>query len=325
MLPSTLRAAIFVAAVVLPSAALPASSSAAQSDFIWPATGFISQNAAQHKASGENQYAEDIANGGTGVPVVAAYDGIVQASTFDAPAGTCVVPGHPAGYGNVVVLRHDGGLTTYWTLYGHLASRSVNVGDRVKQGAQLGVMGSTGCSDGQHVHFEVGTCVNSGGLVMPACSVWAAPDPAPGTNVSQGAPTGGNYAGLAFPPWHYIGQIVQWDGDTNNPRASWLVGQDLRRRWLPDGRTYTCLRARRVPDAGPLPASVLNRLPDATGVWAQCPPGDVNHSGKVDIYDLSALLSSYGRTGLLNADATYDGKVDIFDLSVLLSSYGKSS
>jgi murein DD-endopeptidase MepM/ murein hydrolase activator NlpD len=328
MLRSTFRAAILVAAVVLPSVVLPASSSAAQSDFVWPATGFISQNAAQHKASFENQYAEDIANGGSGVPVVAAYDGIVQTSTIDAPGDTCTVDGHPypSGYGNVVVLRHDGGATMYWTMYGHLASRSVNAGDHVTQGAQIGVMGSTGCSSGQHVHFEVGTCINESGLVTPACSVWgkAPSDPAPGATVAQGTPTGGTYGGLALPPWHYIGQIVQWDGDTNDPRASWLVGQDLRRRWLPDGRTYTCLRGRLVPDAGALAASVLSDLPDATGVWAQCPPGDVNHSGKVDIYDLSALLSSYGRTGLLNADATYDGKVDIFDLSVLLSSYGRS-
>ena len=174
----------------------PAVSSVA--GFIWPASGTIYQNAAEHKASFENQYAEDIGNGGSNVSVIAAYDGTVSASFLNLPGGTCTVDGktYPAGYGNVVVIRHDQGSTTYFTLYGHLSSRSVLVGDQVAQGQQIGVMGSTGCATGQHVHFEIGTAVNGQGLITPASSLWNATDPADGTHVTQGTATGGSYPGL---------------------------------------------------------------------------------------------------------------------------------
>jgi hypothetical protein len=49
--------------------------------------------------------------------------------------------------------------------------------------------------------------------------------------------------------------------------------------------------------------------------------GDLNGDGKVDIFDLSILLSNWGSTGGV-ADINKDGKVDIFDLSVLLSNWG---
>ena len=50
-------------------------------------------------------------------------------------------------------------------------------------------------------------------------------------------------------------------------------------------------------------------------------PGDLNSDGKVDITDLSTLLSNYGKTGA--GDINSSGQVDIFDLSILLSNYGK--
>jgi len=191
---------------------------------VWPASGAITQNAAQHKAA-EGQYAEDIAKNGAGVPVVAAYDGTVVSSFLNLPGGTCTVEGqtYPAGYGNVVVIKHDQGTTTYYTLYGHLSSRSVSAGDHVTQGQQIGVMGSTGCSTGQHVHFEIGTAV-SGGLVTHASSLWNATDPADGTQIGQGAPTGGTYPGLGGgqPPSPQIaptpaagvpGQAIHLDGN----------------------------------------------------------------------------------------------------------------
>ncbi len=49
--------------------------------------------------------------------------------------------------------------------------------------------------------------------------------------------------------------------------------------------------------------------------------GDLNSDGKVNIFDLSILLSNYGRSG--RGDLNSDGKVDIFDLSILLSRYGR--
>jgi hypothetical protein len=51
--------------------------------------------------------------------------------------------------------------------------------------------------------------------------------------------------------------------------------------------------------------------------------GDLDNNGKVDIIDLSTLLSNYGTTNTL-ADANGNGTVDIIDLSIVLSNYGKT-
>jgi murein DD-endopeptidase MepM/ murein hydrolase activator NlpD len=59
---------------------------------------------------------------------------------------------HYAGYGNVVVLRHGDGLAT---LYAHLASYGVRVGQEVERGQSIGRAGCTGSCTGQHLHFEV--------------------------------------------------------------------------------------------------------------------------------------------------------------------------
>lgn len=58
----------------------------------------------------------------------------------------------PEGYGNYIVLEHDG----FQTLYGHMNSAPLfNVGDKVYAGDILGYVGTTGRSTGPHVHYEV--------------------------------------------------------------------------------------------------------------------------------------------------------------------------
>ena len=57
-----------------------------------------------------------------------------------------------ASYGNCVKLDHGEGWTT---LYAHLATVAVKLGDTVKQGQVIGTMGDTGNSYGAHLHFEV--------------------------------------------------------------------------------------------------------------------------------------------------------------------------
>ena len=50
------------------------------------------------------------------------------------------------------VLYHGSGNTT---LYAHMSSRKVSVGQSVRQGDVLGITGSTGNSTGPHLHFEI--------------------------------------------------------------------------------------------------------------------------------------------------------------------------
>lgn len=60
--------------------------------------------------------------------------------------------GWNGGYGNYIVIKHGNGTQT---LYAHLASVSVGVGQRVAAGEVVGVIGNTGRSTGVHLHFEV--------------------------------------------------------------------------------------------------------------------------------------------------------------------------
>lgn len=66
--------------------------------------------------------------------------------------GTCVISSFDSdGFGNYVVIQHAG---DRYSWYCHLTRRGVGVGDRVKKGQQLGVMGSTGNSTGKHLHYQ---------------------------------------------------------------------------------------------------------------------------------------------------------------------------
>ncbi len=76
-----------------------------------------------------------------GSPVYAADDGVVA-----------LVGSSSSGYGNFVVIAHSGGLDT---LYGHLSTALVKLGDRVTQGQPVGLEGSSGNSTGAHLHFEL--------------------------------------------------------------------------------------------------------------------------------------------------------------------------
>ena len=72
-------------------------------------------------------------------------------------AGTVSFAGPLSTYGNIVRVIHKIGGKTYETNYAHLRDNSIKVkkGDTVKQGQVLGLMGNTGRSTGQHLHFEI--------------------------------------------------------------------------------------------------------------------------------------------------------------------------
>jgi len=69
-----------------------------------------------------------------------------------ADSGTVITSTSGGSYGNYVVISHGNGITT---LYAHLSSRSVKVGDTVSKGQVVGQVGSTGNATGAHLHFEV--------------------------------------------------------------------------------------------------------------------------------------------------------------------------
>jgi len=84
----------------------------------------------------------------SGLDLAAAVGTTVRA----AAAGHARVLWNPSGYGLYVLIDHGGGLQT---LYGHLSAATVQDGDGVRGGEQVGRMGSTGLSTGPHLHFEV--------------------------------------------------------------------------------------------------------------------------------------------------------------------------
>ncbi len=81
---------------------------------------------------------------------------------FSAPKGTPIyasgdgkvtrADNNSSGYGKHVRIEHGYG---YMSLYGHMSQYNVKVGQKVKRGDIIGFVGSTGRSEGPHVHYEV--------------------------------------------------------------------------------------------------------------------------------------------------------------------------
>jgi murein DD-endopeptidase MepM/ murein hydrolase activator NlpD len=79
--------------------------------------------------------------GGYGTPIFATAEGTVLRAGWNS-----------GGYGNLVEIDHGRGITTR---YGHMSAILVHPGDHVTRGQQVGRMGSTGRSTGNHLHYEV--------------------------------------------------------------------------------------------------------------------------------------------------------------------------
>ncbi len=87
----------------------------------------------------------DIANA-SGTPILAAADGVVVKASY----------GYGGGFGNHIIIKHTtpGGIRFY-TLYAHLRNNGILVsnGQTVQKASQIGEMGTTGNSTGNHLHF----------------------------------------------------------------------------------------------------------------------------------------------------------------------------
>ena len=79
---------------------------------------------------------------------------------FAAESGTVIDSRYSSSWGNVVQIDHGGGLVT---LYAHCSARLVSTGQTVKRGETIALVGTTGWSTGNHLHFTVyknGVAVN---------------------------------------------------------------------------------------------------------------------------------------------------------------------
>jgi len=110
-------------------------------NFIWPVRGRITSPYGMRVISGRKDFHAGIDIGGpTGTTIVAAESGRVSYA------------GYMRGYGNVIILSHDGG---YSTVYGHNLVNLVRKGQYVKRGSIIAKLGSTGNATGPHLHFEI--------------------------------------------------------------------------------------------------------------------------------------------------------------------------
>jgi len=104
---------------------------------VMPAAGHVSSGFGERW--GRVHEGIDIAND-AGTPIYAVMD------------GTVINAGPAQGFGNWVVIKHDGGEVS---VYGHMRHYDVAVGQRVTAGQQIASIGSEGQSTGPHLHFEI--------------------------------------------------------------------------------------------------------------------------------------------------------------------------
>ena len=124
-----------------------------KSQFTWPVPGYYHISYGVGWRWGAYHKGIDIWSPGIrGAKICAAAEGTVilvsNTCTHDyGKNGSC---GCGGGYGNYCIIDHGN-----WTLYGHSQYMSVTQGQHVNKGDVLGIVGSTGYSTGDHLHFEV--------------------------------------------------------------------------------------------------------------------------------------------------------------------------
>ena len=110
-----------------------------QGTFVWPSTRREISGWTFHDPGNPGHIGLDIA-ARMWDPIVAIADGTVAFAEWG------------GGYGNLVIVEHAGGWSSY---YAHLDKYAVKAGQEVRQGELLGGAGTTGYSTGPHLHFEI--------------------------------------------------------------------------------------------------------------------------------------------------------------------------
>ena len=104
------------------------------------------------------------------------HQGIDIANGIDTPiyaskSGKVIWTGNNGnGYGNYIIIRHQGGEKT---LYAHLDTIKVKIGQQVKQEELIATMGSTGYATGPHLHFEIHKSINGNTIAIDPMNVLA--------------------------------------------------------------------------------------------------------------------------------------------------------
>lgn len=132
--------------------------------FAWPVPGFYHVTSGVGWRWGSYHKGIDISSYGIrGANICASDSGTVVKVNNNCvhdwgKSGSC---GCGGGYGNYCIVDHNNG---YMTLYAHAQYMNVYVGQHVEQGDVLGIIGSTGWSTGDHLHFEIR---HNGNIVNP--------------------------------------------------------------------------------------------------------------------------------------------------------------
>lgn len=109
--------------------------------FILPHYGYISSYFGSRTLRGSYNYHRGVdIPGAKGTPVHASASGTVIMSEYN------------GAFGNYIIIDHGNGLTSH---YAHMSKLIAQVGDKVNQGDTIGLIGTTGDSTGNHVHFEI--------------------------------------------------------------------------------------------------------------------------------------------------------------------------
>ncbi|MDG2262119.1 MAG: peptidoglycan DD-metalloendopeptidase family protein [Actinomycetota bacterium] len=112
-------------------------------DLIWPTTGSVtsSYGLRKHPITGTERLHTGIDIGNS-----------ARTPIWAAESGTVIFSGRMRGFGETVIISHGPHVTT---LYAHMSQRTATNGSTIGKGQEVGKMGSTGFSTGDHLHFEV--------------------------------------------------------------------------------------------------------------------------------------------------------------------------